>query len=155
MQRAGFPISSDCGGTSFVTTAPAEITDPEPMLMPGAITAPCAIQTSSAGTGKDDHEAFESRSGFDHDRNRLRLLHPLAQLVRAVVQHLAPRPDPASVADNHLRAGADVELSRLAGGVEADTVPDAQRPRTVDPDVAHNRRRRTQLRAAPELHAGN
>jgi hypothetical protein len=47
MQRAGFPMAIDCGGTSFVTTVPAEITDPEPMVIPGAITAPCAIQTSS------------------------------------------------------------------------------------------------------------
>ena len=40
-------MARDCGGTSFVTTAPAEMTAPEPMVIPGAITAPCAIQTSS------------------------------------------------------------------------------------------------------------
>ena len=47
MQRAGFPIARERGGTSFVTTLPAEITDPEPTRTPGAITAPCAIHTSS------------------------------------------------------------------------------------------------------------
>ena len=40
-------MARERGGTSFVTKLPAEITEPVPTLTPGAISAPCAIQTSS------------------------------------------------------------------------------------------------------------
>ena len=319
-------MARDCGGTSFVTTAPAEITAPEPMVIPGAITAPCAIQTSSpmlsgplapsllsanrtigatmqrspmvielvslygrvvevralsypdfgsgvtdefggnhpsnkpnpvsqpncafifdahgtisvdtstsftvsendcaagesydaakgtagislkaldeaphkmrvrlhgrsgafplpgcggasggssanhraagdnaAGAyscaGQNDHATLESDPGFDDNRNRLRLLHPFAQLMKAVVENLASFSDFASVADlggqerfnrcaaldldvvaeDHFGARANVEFDRRAGGIEADTVPDPERSAAMDPDPAYNRRRR-------------
>jgi hypothetical protein len=49
--------------------------------------------------GQNDYATFESDPGFDDNRNRLRLLHPFAQLVKAVVENLATGSDLASVAD--------------------------------------------------------
>ena len=112
--------------------------------------------------GQNDYATFESDSGFDDNRNRLRLLHPFAQLMKAVVEDLASFSDLASVADlrgqeslnrcaaldldviaqDHFGARANVEFDRRAGGIEADSVPDPERSATVDPDPACNRRRR-------------
>ena len=44
---AGFPPTIAYGGTSFVTTAPAAIIAPFPMVTPEHIIAPNPIQTSS------------------------------------------------------------------------------------------------------------
>jgi hypothetical protein len=43
----GSPRHRQSAGTSAETTLPAPTTDPRPMWTPGAIVAPCAIQTSS------------------------------------------------------------------------------------------------------------
>ena len=106
--------------------------------------------------GQNDDATFESDSGFDDNRNRLRLLHPFAQLMKAVVEDLASFSDLASVADlrgqeslnrcaaldldviaqDHFGARANVEFDRRAGGIEADSVPDPERSATVDPDPA-------------------
>ena len=47
MILAGFPTTTEYGGTSFVTTALAPITDPSPMLTPGRIVALSPIHTFS------------------------------------------------------------------------------------------------------------
>ncbi|KAI8851904.1 hypothetical protein BC829DRAFT_386272 [Chytridium lagenaria] len=44
--RAGFPATTVRGGTSLVTTLPAPITAPSPIVTPGNITAAPPIQTS-------------------------------------------------------------------------------------------------------------
>ena len=130
---------------------------------------------TDACAGQDDSAVFESDASLYDDRNRLGRLQAFAELVKVVVQDLAPCPDPASVgnlnglerlnrgaaldldivAEDHFGSEADIEFDRSAGGVEADTVSDPERPFTVHPDPAHNRRRRTQLGAAAELQAGN
>lgn len=47
MILAGFPTTTEYGGTSFVTTALAPITDPSPILTPGRIVALSPIHTFS------------------------------------------------------------------------------------------------------------
>ena len=47
MILAGFPTTTEYGGTSFVTTALAPITEPSPILTPGRIVALSPIQTFS------------------------------------------------------------------------------------------------------------
>ncbi len=125
--------------------------------------------------GQNDDATFESDPGFDDNRNRLRLLHPFAQLVKAVVENLASFFDFASVADldglerlnrgpaldldivaqDHFGARANVEFDRRARSIEADAVADPERSVAMDPDPAQNRRRRTQLRAAVKFQARN
>jgi len=60
--------------------------------------------------GQNDYATFESDPGFDDNRNRLRLLHPFAQLMKAVVENLASFSDFASVAD----LGGQESLNRCA-----------------------------------------
>ena len=51
-----------------------------------------------ARAGQDDDATPEDGSGLDDDRSRRWPLQAVAQLVKVVVYHLAPRADPASVA---------------------------------------------------------
>ena len=50
MHLTGLPIARLLAGTSAVTLLPAEITEPDPMVTPGSMLAPCAIHTSEPMT---------------------------------------------------------------------------------------------------------
>ena len=64
-------MTSESGGTSPVTTLPADTTEPAPMCTPGSTKAPCAIETSSSSTMGPCFVASESRRQLiDPNRQR-------------------------------------------------------------------------------------
>lgn len=62
--RAGLPTTTESGGTSFRTTAPAPTIDRGPIDTPGKINAPCPIPQSSCTTMRPDRVDLSYRPIF-------------------------------------------------------------------------------------------
>ncbi len=68
MTRAGLPTASECGGISLVTTEPAPIVQPSPMVTPGQIDGIAANPAIIAN--RDGFRYLESASLYDVQRMR-------------------------------------------------------------------------------------